>query len=338
MARSFGSYLPSTSTQARGGGLLAAGALALAGAALIVNRRAARAERDHPPLGEFVIADGVRLHYVERGSGPPVVFLHGNGAMVEDILISGVLDQTAQSHRAIAFDRPGFGHSERSRGRSWSAAEQAALLPKAFALLGIDRPVVVGHSWGTMVALALALDYPDEVSGLILASGYYYPTPRADVALFSPSAVPLLGDLMCYTVAPLIGEATAPRAFKKMFAPQPVSRRFEREFPVGLTLRPSQIHASSQDAAHMVTSANALSARYGELSCPISILTGDADRIIDFDGQPMRLHRELPGSKLEVFRGAGHMIHHVDPARVVNAINTNSAGYRSELSEAVATS
>ena len=83
------SYLPSSQQAKRGGGILAAGALALAGAAIIVNRRSAAAERSHPPLGSFVTSEGVRLHYVERGNGPPVVFLHGNGVM-----IGGYADQS----------------------------------------------------------------------------------------------------------------------------------------------------------------------------------------------------------------------------------------------------
>ena len=314
------SYLPSSQQAKRGGGLLAAGALALAGAALIVNRRSAAAERCHPPLGSFVVSEGVRLHCVEHGNGPPVVFLHGNGVMLEDMLISRVFYQTSRTCRAIAFDRPGFGHSERPRGHSWTAAAQAALLPRAFALLGIDRPIVVGHSWGTMVALALALDHPEHVSGLVLASGYYYPTARTDVVLFSPPAIPLLGDVLCYTVAPLIGEAMAPRMFKKMFAPQPVPARFEQEFPVGLILRPSQIRASSEDASNMVTDAKALSERFAELSCPVAILAGDADGVVNYQEQALRLHEELSASTLDVFAGAGHMIHHADPDRVVRAI------------------
>jgi pimeloyl-ACP methyl ester carboxylesterase len=240
--------------------------------------------------------------------------------MVHDMLISGLVDSLAQSHRAIAFDRPGFGHTERPRGQSWDAAEQAALLPTAFARLGIERPIVVGHSWGTLVALALALDHPEQVSGLVLASGYYYPTLRADSVLSVPAASPWLGDLICHTAAPLLGELMAPGMIKKMFSPQAVTARFNREFPVGLTLRPSQIHAFSQDAAQMASSAKGLSARYGELSCPLTILAGDADEIVDFESQALRLHQELAGSTLDVFKGAGHMLHHLDPARVVQAV------------------
>ena len=319
-----GNYLLSSRHAQRGGGILAAGALALAGAAIIVNWRASKAERAYPPRGSFVTAEGVRLHYVERGSGRPVVILHGNGAMVDDIIISGLLDQTTQSYRAIAFDRPGFGHSERPRGHSWTPSAQADLLPEAFAGLGINRPIVVGHSWGTLVALALALEHPDQVSGLVLASGFYYPEPRADVMLSSASATPVIGDIICHTAGPLVGEAMAPAVFKKMFAPQPVPARFDQEFPVALALRPSQVRAYAEDAAQMNAAAEELSQRYASLSCPVVILAGDGDKIVDFEQQSARLHRELADSKLDILRGAGHMTHHFDPRRVVQAIDTIS--------------
>jgi hypothetical protein len=65
--------------------LLALAGLATAGSAIIVNRQAKRAEADHPPKRRFVTVSGARLHYFERGDGRPVVFVHGNGTMLEDI-------------------------------------------------------------------------------------------------------------------------------------------------------------------------------------------------------------------------------------------------------------
>src|SRR5262249_29863743 len=158
--------------------------------------------------------------------------------------------------------------------RNWTAAAQASILPEVFRLLGIDRPIVVAHAWGALVALALALDHPRHVSGLVLVSGCYYPTPRTDVALFSPPALPLVGALRSYTVAPLIGEAIAPRLIDRMFSPQGVSRRFARYFPTAMALRPSQIKAFAEDAAHMMTAAERLSARYRSLFPPTAILAG----------------------------------------------------------------
>lgn len=305
----------------RGSDLLVLAAVAMAGSALIVNRQAKRAQERYPPLGRFVAGAGVRLHYVEAGdSGHPVVFLHGNGSMLEDFLISGVFDQAARRYRAIAFDRPGFGHSERPGGRMWTPEAQASVLAAAFRQLGVERPIVVAHSWGALVALALALDHPRQVSGLVLVSGFYYPTPRLDVALFSPPALPLVGDLLSYTIAPLIGEVMAPRLFERMFSPQGVSPRFARHFPTSMALRPSQVKAFAEDAAHLTTATDRLSGRYRSLFPPTAVLAGDADEIISYR-QAQRLHGDVGGSRLDILPGGSHMVHHIAPERVVHAID-----------------
>jgi pimeloyl-ACP methyl ester carboxylesterase len=310
------------SSARRIGAIALAAAATLAATALYVRHRTRRAEREYPPSGRFIEVDGVRLHYIEKGEGPPVVLLHGNGATKEDFAISGLSDLASETYRVVAFDRPGYGYSERPRDRLWSPRAQAKLLRDAFARIGIERPVVVGHSWGTLVALALALDYPADVRGLVLMSGYYFPTARADVLMFAPPAIPVLGDAMRYTVSPLIGRMLAPRMVAKMFAPRPVPPRFTTEFPLDLSLRPSQIRASAESTAFMIPAAAALRQRYRELTMPVMILAGADDRIVDVGRQAARLHQELPQSELRVLPGLGHMLHHSVPARVVEAIHT----------------
>src|SRR6185437_11119526 len=136
--------------------------------------------------GTLVTVDGIRLHYIEKGAGsPPVILIHGNVVTAEDFDLSGLLDLVAERHRVVAFDRPGFGYSDRPHGAAGTPAAQADLLRRAFERLGIERPVVLGHSWGALVALALALNHPHAVRGLVLLSGYYYPNLRADVPLLS---------------------------------------------------------------------------------------------------------------------------------------------------------
>jgi pimeloyl-ACP methyl ester carboxylesterase len=290
--------------------------------------QARKAERRHPPAGHFLTVEGVRLHYLERGEGPPAVLLHGNGMTSEDFELSGVLGLAAQRHRVIAFDRPGFGYSDRPPGAVWTAARQAQLLRQAFAAIANEPAVVIGHSWGTLVALALALDYPEAVRSLILLSGYYYPTLRADAVLSSPAAIPVIGDVLRYTVVPPVAAAILPLMVKRNFAPLPVPDGFARGFPSGLALRPSQIRAEAEETAMMIFAAAALRDRYQELRMPVTIMAGMGDRIVDHQRHAVRLSGEIPHSTLRLVPNTGHMIHYAVPGEVVEAISGPCAGSR----------
>ena len=227
-----------------------ASAVVAAGAAsALLNWWLARqAERRNPPKGRFITVDGVRLHYVEQGSGTPLVLLHGNESMIEDFQCSGLIDLAAKKYRVIAFDRPGFGHSERSRGTIWTPEAQARVIAAALKKNGVPSAIVLGHSWGTLVALALAVKYPQEVQALVLASGYYYAKPRADVIIMSPTAIPLISDLLSHTISPLLGRLNWPLLLRKMFGPKPVPKKFNG-FPEEMAMRPSQIRASAAESA-----------------------------------------------------------------------------------------
>ncbi len=189
--------------------------------ALLNRHLAKKAERDNPAAGRFLDVNGVRLHYVERGSGDPLVLLHGNGSMIEDFESSGLIDLAEKNYRVIAFDRPGFGHSNRPRSVVWTPHAQAELIKKALGRLGVSNATVLGHSWGASVAVALALKFPDMIRGLVLASGYYYPTARPDVIAMGAPSLPLIGDLLSHTLSPLISRALWPLMMAKIFGPAP---------------------------------------------------------------------------------------------------------------------
>lgn len=280
------------------------------------------ARRRNPPIGTFVEAGGVRLHYIERGpaDGPVLVLLHGNGAMIQELAISGLVDLAAQKNRVLCFDRPGFGYSSRPRWRLWTAAAQARVLAAALRALGARRPIVLGHSWGASVAVAMGRDPAVEAAGLVLVSGYYFPTARRDVWLLSGPAMPIIGDVMRYTIAPLPSFAILPALLRKIFSPAKVPRVFAQEFPRSLALRPSQLRAAAEESAFMVPQAAHAAVTYGALRCPVAIVAGDQDDVIERD-QPARLHAMLPHSVLRTISGAGHMVHHTAPERVCDAVD-----------------
>ena len=152
-------------------------AAALGAAALYTNRKTHEAERMYPPVGRFLSVDGVRLHNIERGTGEPLLLIHGNGTLIQDFTISGLVDRLSERYRVIVIDRPGYGYTTRPR-QLWTPRAHATLFQAALQQLGVDRAIVLGHSWGTMVAVSLALQAPALVRGLVLLSGYYFPTAR----------------------------------------------------------------------------------------------------------------------------------------------------------------
>jgi len=279
-------------------------------------RGMALALADQAPAFHFITVDDTRLRYLDSGAGTPVVLLHGNGSMIEDFASSGIMD--APGHRFIAFDRPGFGYSERPRHRDWGPSEQASLLLRTLARLGIERPIVVGHSWGTLVALAMALESPKDVSGLVLMSGYYYPVPRAEFGV--PGAFPFSHAVLRYAVVPFVRRLMAPDTLRRVFAPCAVPERFKRAYPMPLAMRASQLRAVDDEAAMLPNAAKRLSRLYGELSVPVRLIAGSDDLIVDTNEHSARLHRELGASTFHRIARCGHMVHHAAPEEVVAAI------------------
>lgn len=315
---------PRPSAARTAGVLLAAAAAATA---VWVRERARQAEHDHPPQGRFIHIDGVRLHYLlrEESRGSPVVLLHGNAVTLADFQASGLFDRLAARHTVLAFDRPGFGHSTRPRDRHWTPQVQAELLHRAIEALGVHRPVLVGHSLGTLVALAMASEYPASVAGLVLLGGYYYPSARLDSVLMAPVALPVLGDVLRHTVTAVSARLMLDRMARAMFAPHRVPPQFFGEMAREMLVRPVQLRANAEDGACMVPQARALSAHYARLRLPVTVMAGAEDGLVDREAQSARLHGEIVGSELLIVPGAGHMLHYAAPDAVAQAVDRMSA-------------
>ena len=299
-------------------------------AAVVNYYLARRAERHNPPKGRFVDVDGLSIHYVDHGSGEAVVLLHGNGSMIQDFECSGLIEAASQKYRVVVFDRPGFGHTQRPRNTIWSAQKQADLLYRALVQIGIPRATVLGHSWGASVAVALALSHPRFVGSLVLVSGYYYPTFRADIPLLSGPAIPVIGDVISYTVAPIISRLIWPLLLRRIFAPAPVPEKFAL-FPKEMVLRPAQLRASAEETALMIPGAFTLQWRYRDLTMPVVIIVGEDDRLVEAT-QSARLHRGVRQSTFISVANTGHMVQQTATARVLEAIDgaVQLAGYQPE--------
>ncbi len=303
----------------RGPVIVAAVAAALAGTALAVNWQARRTERKYPPVGRFVTVDGVRLHYVEAGEGPPVVLLHGNASMLNDPLLS-IFDRLSEKYRVVAFDRPGFGYSDRPKNRVWTPEAQAALFRDAFRALGLERPVIYGHSFGAVVVIAFAVDHPADTRGVIAASGYYYPNIRLDSAIAWMNALPMIGPVLRNTLTPLEGVVLGKPAVRLLFDPAPIPPAYEA-FPAGLALRPWQLRAAAEDGTTLRAWARRTEHRYPHIRVPVMVVSGTSDRVVGYEAHSLRLSRDIPGAQVCLLPETGHMVHHTRPDDVVEAID-----------------
>ena len=303
-------------------GLLACGIAIIAlGATALANDRRGRQMAPPPlPKHRFIQVDGIPLHYIDQGSGPPVVLLHGTGSMAEDFVASGVVDRLAVAHRVIAFDRPGFGYSGLPRLRPCTVALEARLIAQALRQLGVQRAVIAAHSSGVQAALALALDAPECAGALVLLAGYLFPRLRWDMLAACVFALPLLRDAASLAVSRIFGWLVLPSYLRAVFAPSHLPEGFLSQFPVGHILRSGQLRSSLRCTVTMNWSALGLERRYRSLDTPVWLLAGTRDAIVESARHSARFHAALPHSGLRWIEGSGHMVHHAAPEAVCAAI------------------
>jgi pimeloyl-ACP methyl ester carboxylesterase len=266
---------------------------------------------------KFVTVDGTRLHFVIKGAGQPVVLIHGNPGSYRDW--TRLFGPLAAHHKAIAFDRPGHGLSERPKHGDATVEVQARLLHDALKQLDVERPIVVGHSWGGALALVYAINYPNEVAGVVLVAPAVYESHDGSSFLTSIPAMPVIGDAANSMLTPLFGASIVRSELKKAFSPDPVPKKYLRSALAEWT-GSKKVKWYSVDDALLNDCLRKFSPRYSEISVPVSILAGDSDLIVSEKENAARLHQALPKSQLSVLPKTGHQIPFTRSQAVVHEI------------------
>jgi pimeloyl-ACP methyl ester carboxylesterase len=290
-----------------------------------------RVNATHPPAGPFVAVTGGRLATIQDGpaDGPPIVLLHGASANASDPMEGIGRRLAARGFRVIAFDRPGFGWSDRIADAETAAPTvQARLIAEALAHMDVGPAIVLGHSWAGSLALALALDHPERVSALVLAAPVAMPMPdrMPDLPWYWRLAVqPSVAWLLSRTIGPPLAQHFLPEAAHRVFAPQPENPDYPRAARAALVLRPGTLLANVQDLLGLTKALAAQAPRYGEIRIPTLVIAGEADPIVRSAEQAVPLARTIPGARLVLLPGIGHMLQYVASDRVTEEIATLSA-------------
>jgi pimeloyl-ACP methyl ester carboxylesterase len=291
----------------------------VAGLALFARLAANRVERRVPADGRFIDIDGRRVHYLERGTGPAILMIHGLGGQMRNFGYA-LLDQLSADHRVILIDRPGSGYSTPIAQANIRA--QAVHIAAFITAMGLDRPLVVGHSLGGAIALALALDHPQHVGRLALIAPLTQPLATVpQIVATRAIATRAMRSALAWTVATPAALLARPSGARMVFAPDPVPDDFATRGGGALIGRPSAFAGAAADLAAANADLPAMLARYPSLSVPTAILFGRDDAVLDPVAHGQGLADACPAAALTLVEG-GHMIPVTRPDDVVTWLST----------------
>nr|WP_321817994.1 MULTISPECIES: alpha/beta hydrolase [unclassified Paraburkholderia] len=296
---------------------------------LFTRRATRRIEQAVPMDGRLIDVDGERLHYVEFGSRdkPAVVFVHGLCGQMRNFAYLP-LEALAREHRVILVDRPGSGYSTRSAQASANIRTQAALIARFMQKLDLHAPVLVGHSLGGAIALAVALDHAHTVARIALIAPLTHvqtEVPKAFRALVLRSNA--VRRFIARTLATPFGLATSTPTLRQVFAPERVPEDFRTRGGALLSLRPGGFINGSRDLVAIEDSDDLaqMEQRYAQLSVPVDVLFGRGDIVLNWARHGDALRRRSTRVTLKVVEG-GHMLPVTAPSTTYEWLRTAIAG------------
>lgn len=301
--------------------------------AVISQYRAAQATTQYPPLGQFVDVTGGQVHYVQDGSGPHLVLLHGAGGNLREWTFD-LMGRLTDRYTVTAFDRPGMGYTDRVPGIATgltategdSPQAQAAMLREAAEKIGITDPIVAGHSFGGIVSYAWAVagldeNSPANASAVVSFAGVTMPWPGGLDRYYTVNGSAFGGVVTIPAISAFVPPSVVDSSIEATFAPQSAPAGYADHIGAALTLRPSSMRANTRQVNTSRPHVVQLSQRYPELTLPIEILHGEEDRTV-----PIHIHAEeiakiVPQVNTTRLPGVGHMPHHADPLAAISAID-----------------
>jgi pimeloyl-ACP methyl ester carboxylesterase len=248
-----------------------------------------------PKDAYYAEVGGARLRFVEQGEGPPVVLLHGFASALETW--HGVMAELAKKHHVLALDMKGFGWSSRPEG-DYSPQGEAQLVLALMEQRNIHGAAVVAHSWGSSVALAMALAAPERVTRLVLYDAWVYEEQLPTTFLWARATG--VGEALFDLFYAERADEKIARAF---YDPKKyVSERFVEEVEKALD-RPGTVAAAL--AAVRQQRYAEMQKQYATIKQPVLLLWGREDEVTLLSyGE--RLARDLPHAHLVTYPHCGH--------------------------------
>ncbi len=278
-----------------------------------------KVERAYPAEGEMLDVGGSTVHVIRQGrAGPVVLMIHGASANAREFDWT-LAPRLSGDMRVLMADRPGHGYSQRFDDAETLGAQARQMAGVLDQLAPGEKAVVVGHSFGGAVALRLALDRPDLVSGLVLLAPVTHDWGDGGTAWYNTLAAPPVIGPMFSQLLPLAGPAQVKGGIDSVFKPAPAPDGYYENSALGLLFRPSNFRANARDMTALKDELAVQSARYPELAMPIVGFSGSQDTVVSPKLHIGRLKKQA-AVDLVILPDEGHMPHHGEGGAVAEAI------------------
>ena len=304
---------------------------ALAGLALLTQAGVLVLQRMYPSQGAPIDVTGAQINVLDIGArdakGRVIVMIHGAKSNLGSMRVP-VGDRLAKDHRVILIDRPGHGWSTREHLRESSPAMQAKQIDEALGKLGISNAIIVVHSLAGGLAPLMALDYPQRVAGLVMLAPVAYPWPGGVGSYNEVVTTPVVGPLLAYTITLPLGMLLVEPGARSVFQPQIMPDNYVRNAAIPLVLRPHSFLANAWDLVTLKPAIAAQAPRYPGIKVPVTVIAGDSDNTVYPDIHAKPFVKAVPGAKLIMLPGVGHMVQNAAPDVVIREIETMIAGLK----------
>jgi pimeloyl-ACP methyl ester carboxylesterase len=283
-------------------------------------------ERRFPPRGRRIDIGPGSIHCVETSAKGAevgtVLLVHGASGNHAD-LNNALADRLAAlGYRVFSVDRPGHAWSDRlgPRAMATSPEAQAEWIRAAIQRLGVKEAIVVVHSLAGALGLAMALNAPNFVRGLVLLAPASHPWPGGVSWYYNAATSRLMGPAFRWLLVPWAAQFYLRQGLAGVFSPGPTPVDYADLTGVALVLRPRHFLYNSEDVADFAAHVERLHKSYPNIRRPTAILTGDRDQVVYADIHSFGCFRDIPGATLRVLPNVGHSPHYGCPEEVIAAI------------------
>ncbi|WP_407158842.1 alpha/beta fold hydrolase [Bradyrhizobium sp. STM 3557] len=282
-------------------------------------------ERRYPARGQAIEVDDATINLVDIGakhaSKPPLLLIHGASSNLEAMRHPLGELLAAQGHRVLLVDRPGHGWSRRTHVQDSTPAVQARMLNQALDKIGVTSVVLVVHSWSGALGTRMALDFPERVAGLVMLAPVTH-VWRGGVGRYNKLVTtPLLGPLLAHTITLPLGLGLLDPGARGVFLPQPMPDDFVDQSATPLLLRPREFLANAHDLVTLKPAVMEQMPRYGDIRCPVTVISGEADRTVFTDIHSRAFAKAVAQTRLVVIPDLGHMVQNAAPDLVAAEVS-----------------